>query len=36
LFSKKPELKYPPVFGDGKAAEFICGKLMLAFEKQKN
>jgi len=27
-FESKQELSYPPVFGDGKAAEFICGKLI--------
>jgi UDP-GlcNAc3NAcA epimerase len=27
-FESKQDLSYPPVFGDGKAAEFICGKLI--------
>jgi UDP-GlcNAc3NAcA epimerase len=26
-FESNQNLSYPPVFGDGKAAEFICGKL---------
>ncbi len=28
FFSNKSELKYPPIFGDGKASEFICEKLI--------
>jgi len=27
-FESNPNLSFPPVFGDGKAAEFICGKLI--------
>jgi len=28
FFSNKPELNFPPVFGDGNAAEFICEKIL--------
>lgn len=27
-FSKKPNLQYPPLFGDGKASEFICRTIL--------
>lgn len=27
-FSGKTNLNYPPVFGDGKAAEFICNQII--------
>jgi UDP-GlcNAc3NAcA epimerase len=27
-FSSKKDLKFPAVFGDGKAAEFICNKML--------
>jgi len=30
FFSNKPKLNYPPVFGDGKAAEFICETMLSA------
>lgn len=28
LFNSDEKLNFPPIFGDGKAAEFICGKLL--------
>jgi len=28
VLSKKPDLTYPPLFGDGKAAEFICSEIL--------
>ena len=31
LLSKKNDYEYPPIFGDGKAAEFICGELIRNF-----
>jgi len=27
-FEKKKDLTFPPVYGDGKAAEFICTKIL--------
>jgi UDP-GlcNAc3NAcA epimerase len=30
-FKNKPGLQFPSVFGDGKAAEFICGELVKTF-----
>ena len=31
-FFRKKDINYQPVFGDGKAAEFICQQLCLSFE----
>jgi UDP-GlcNAc3NAcA epimerase len=32
-FSKKPDLQFPQLFGDGKAAQFICLQLIKSFQK---
>lgn len=31
LMKRRDELKFPPVFGDGKASEFICEKIIASF-----
>jgi UDP-GlcNAc3NAcA epimerase len=33
-FSHQDDLEFPPVFGDGKAAEFICEKIIHTFENK--
>ena len=32
-FIAQKKLNFPPLFGDGKAAEFICGEMLSVFEK---
>lgn len=32
-FTNNPPTAYPPIFGDGKAAEFICGEILRNFSK---
>ena len=36
FFSNNKTMKFPPVFGDGKAAEFICEKIVEVFEMKKS